>query len=293
DEADALEREDGRANGEGESIGVEKLDSRMQTACRQGGDVVVPDVEESHEDEDICQQCRGAQARDVPNQRHGNEHSELNCDQCFGSNADRATWGDGVEERAKILGDEDDTRADKTNLGQRDGPQDQSSQLGTSDCRTKLTIATAMTHPAAQKKMERQSGKERDGDQGDGREEYATISESLWKEHDAGTDESFEQGEEGFGETGIPRLNGSSSALPPTEQGSGFGGLGFLVIVGRQLRFVIGFAKVFTSEAPIEGKEGNEVAGDGSGGGGEAIPLLNELTTEAAWGTLLTGWDKI
>ena len=53
DEADAFEGEDGGADSEGEIAGVKQLDCWMQAFGSEGGDVVVPDVDQAEENEDV------------------------------------------------------------------------------------------------------------------------------------------------------------------------------------------------------------------------------------------------
>ena len=53
EQADAFEGEDGGADGECKIVGVEQLDCWMQAVRSEGGDVVVPDVDQAEEDEDV------------------------------------------------------------------------------------------------------------------------------------------------------------------------------------------------------------------------------------------------
>lgn len=60
DEPDALERENGGADGQGVGLGIEQLDGGAHTIGGQVADVVLPDVAEPDEDEGVGEGGRGA-----------------------------------------------------------------------------------------------------------------------------------------------------------------------------------------------------------------------------------------
>lgn len=95
---------------------VEELDGRIEAVGCDGGDVVVPDVEESDEDEYVRQQCCRPKPGYVTDQSQWYEHNKLNCYECHSADRHRRAWRDGVEERAKIFRNENDARTDESYL---------------------------------------------------------------------------------------------------------------------------------------------------------------------------------
>lgn len=193
DEADALEGEDGGADGEGVGARIEQLDGGTHAVRDEVGDVVLPDVAEADHDKGIGEGGGGAELRDVTDEAQRDQQQGLQGDEGLDAKRVGAVC-DCRQEAEPVVGDEDETCADEAQLRQGDAGQDDVTHPGAGDGLADLTVGATTGCPALEQKVEGPHGDGGDGDETHGREEDTTVVEGLGQEHDAGAHECLEEG---------------------------------------------------------------------------------------------------
>lgn len=164
DEPDALEGEDGGANGQGVGARIEELDSGTHALGDEVGDVVLPDVAEADEDEGVGEGGGCPQFGDVADEAQRDQQQGLQGDE--GLDAERVgAVGDGGQEAEPVVGDEDETGAHEAQLRQGDAGQDDVAHPGAGDGLTDLTVGAASGHPTFEQQVEGPHGDDGDGDE--------------------------------------------------------------------------------------------------------------------------------